>query len=39
MQMSKTISVLEKEVGLWKARYEKASIMLMDATEEVRGGV
>lgn len=36
MQMSKTIAVLEKEVGLWKARYEKASMTLMDTTEEVR---
>lgn len=34
--MSKTISALEKEVGLWKARYEKASVTLLDVTEEVR---
>ena len=36
MQMSKTIGALEKEVGLWKARYEKASLTLMDTAEEVR---
>lgn len=35
MQMTKTIGALEKEVGLWKARYEKASMTLMDMTEEV----
>lgn len=33
--MSKTISTLEKEVGLWRARYEKASRVLADTTEEV----
>ena len=33
--MTKTIGALEKEVGLWKARYEKASMSLMDAAEEV----
>lgn len=34
--MTKTIGALEKEVGLWKARYEKASMTLLDVTEEVR---
>ena len=33
--MSKTINALEKEVGLWKARYDKASLTLMETTEEV----
>ena len=34
--MSKTISALEKEVGLWRARYEKANRTLIETTEEVR---
>lgn len=33
-RMSKTINALEKEVGLWKARYDKASLTLMETTEE-----
>ena len=33
--MAKTIGSLEKEVALWKVRYEKASKSLMETTEEV----
>ncbi len=33
--MAKTIGTLEKEVALWRARYEKTNKSLIETTEEV----
>ena len=34
--MSKTISVLEKEMNMWRSKYEKCNKALIDTAEEVR---
>ena len=35
LQMSKTISVLEKEMTMWRSKYEKCNKALIDTAEEV----
>ena len=36
-QMSKTIGTLEKEMLMWKSRYEKCNRSLLEMAEEVGG--
>ena len=35
LQMSKTITVLEKEMVMWRSKYEKCNKALIDTAEEV----